>query len=31
MLGDVTSLNITTLEAGVRVGDTFAGAPLISG
>lgn len=23
-LGDVTSLNITTLEAGVRVGDTFA-------
>jgi aminoacylase len=23
-LGDVTSLNITTLEAGIRVGDTFA-------
>ena len=23
-MGDVTSLNITTLEAGVRVGDTFA-------
>ena len=23
-LGDVTSLNITTLEAGVRVGDTYA-------
>jgi aminoacylase len=23
-LGDVTSLNITTLQAGVRVGDTFA-------